>query len=220
MERPTWWVEGCERQGIKREGAKGASSSRCGRATTRCAGPTDRSGSTSVSAALGVSIGNSPPLTWLTSASPALGVARPRLGELYGLAVVDRLRPRADMGSAPSHWVLGSVAAALVAAERGVKTVDLDRRKGMLSDLAASQRLAHLVGTNSVPASPHPLRPSPPGLPARGVVVGAALCQGVGRDRPPRRLRHLDRPRPQPATPDAGDPQRRGLHPRSERGRD
>ena len=120
---------------------------------------TDRSGSTSVSAAPGMSTGNSPPPTWLTSSSPALGVARPRLGELYGLAVVDRLRPRADMSSAPSHWVLGSVGAALMAAERGVKTVDLERRKGMLSDLAASQRLAHLVGTNSVPTSPRPLRP-------------------------------------------------------------
>jgi hypothetical protein len=76
--------------------------------------------------------------------------ARMRLRELYDMAVVDRFRPRAEVGSAPSHWVLGPVGAALVAAERGLETADLDWRKGMLSDLAASQRLAHLVGTNGV----------------------------------------------------------------------
>jgi hypothetical protein len=42
------------------------------------------------------------------------------------------------------------VGAALVAADRGIETADLDWRKGMLSDLASSQRLAHLVGTNGV----------------------------------------------------------------------
>lgn len=71
-----------------------------------------------------------------------------RLGELYGLAVVDRFRPRSQAASAPYHWVLGPVGAALVAAERGIDTADLDWRKGLLADLAASQRLAHLVGTN------------------------------------------------------------------------
>jgi hypothetical protein len=76
--------------------------------------------------------------------------ARLRLGELYDLAVVDRFRPRAQVGSAPYHWVLGPVGAALVAAERGIETADLEWRKGLLSDLAASQRLAHLVGTNGV----------------------------------------------------------------------
>jgi hypothetical protein len=75
---------------------------------------------------------------------------RLRLGELYDLAVVDRFRPRAQVGSAPYHWVLGPVGAALVAAERGIETADLEWRKGLLSDLAASQRLAHLVGTNGV----------------------------------------------------------------------
>jgi hypothetical protein len=75
---------------------------------------------------------------------------RKRLRELHDMAIVDRFRPRVQVGSAPSHWVLGSVGAALVAAERGVEMADLDWRKGMLSDLAASQRLAHLVGTNGV----------------------------------------------------------------------
>jgi hypothetical protein len=75
---------------------------------------------------------------------------RKRLRELQDMAVADRFRPRTDVGSAPSHWVLGSVGAALVAAERGVEMADLDWRRGMLADLATSQRLTHLVGTNGV----------------------------------------------------------------------
>ena len=75
--------------------------------------------------------------------------------------------------------MLGSVGVARVAAERVVETVDLDWRKGMISDPAASQRLAHLVGQQRS-RLPHPLRPSSPGLPARSVVVGAALRQRVG----------------------------------------
>jgi len=74
---------------------------------------------------------------------------RMRLGELYGLAVVDRFRPRLQARD-PYHWVLGPIGAALVAAERGLAMSDLDWRKGLLIDLAASQRLAHLVGTNGV----------------------------------------------------------------------
>ena len=74
--------------------------------------------------------------------------ASTRLGELYALAIVDRFRPRYRSASAPYHWVLGPVGAALVAAERGTETAELHWRKGLLSDLASSQRLAHLVGTN------------------------------------------------------------------------
>jgi len=121
--------------------------------------------------------------------------ARMRLGELYDLAIVDRVRPRAQVGWAPNRWVLGPVGAALVAAERGIETADLDWRKGMLSDLAAQsaprppgrhQRRLH---------RPHPLRLCPSRLPARGVVVR------VGRGCPPRRLRRLGRPRHHPALP-------------------
>ncbi len=74
--------------------------------------------------------------------------ASTRLGELHALAMVDRFRPRYRSASAPYHWVLGPIGAALVAAERGIETADLDWRKGLLSNLASSQRLAHLVGIN------------------------------------------------------------------------
>lgn len=83
-----------------------------------------------------------------------------RLAELYGLDVLDRFRQRRTGSPVPFHWVLGPLGAAK------------DRIDS--SDLAASQRLAHLV----------PGRGLLPG----GVVVRAALRRGVGRGRAPRRL--------------------------------
>jgi hypothetical protein len=74
--------------------------------------------------------------------------ARMRLGELYALDLLDRFRPRTGGNPAPFHWVLGPLGAALVAAEHGLDVADLDWRRGLVHDLAASQRLAHLVGLN------------------------------------------------------------------------
>jgi hypothetical protein len=74
--------------------------------------------------------------------------ARTRLTELYALDVLERFRPRTETNSGPYHWVLGPLGAALVAAEAGVDVAELDWRRGLVHDLAASQRLAHLVGVN------------------------------------------------------------------------
>jgi hypothetical protein len=74
--------------------------------------------------------------------------ARTRLSELYALDVLDRFRPRTGANLASYHWVLGPLGAALVAAEAGVDVAELDWRRGLVHDLAASQRLAHLVGVN------------------------------------------------------------------------
>jgi hypothetical protein len=74
--------------------------------------------------------------------------ARTRLSELYALDLLQRFRPRTQTNLAPFHWVLGPLGAALVAAETGVEVEELDWRRGLLHDLAASQRLAHLVGVN------------------------------------------------------------------------
>jgi Replication-relaxation len=74
--------------------------------------------------------------------------ARMRLSELYALDVLDRFRPQAWKASAPYHWVLGPLGAALVAAEAGRDVGNLSWRRSLARDLAASQRLAHLVGTN------------------------------------------------------------------------
>jgi hypothetical protein len=74
--------------------------------------------------------------------------ARMRLAELYALDILDRFRPRTGGNPVPFHWVLGPLGAALVAAEHGIDPAELDWRRGLVHDLAASQRLAHLVGLN------------------------------------------------------------------------
>jgi hypothetical protein len=76
--------------------------------------------------------------------------ARMRLSELYALDIVDRFRPQTWGKPAPYHWVLGPLGAALVAAEAGTDLTDLSWRRSLAHDLAASQRLAHLVGTNGL----------------------------------------------------------------------
>jgi hypothetical protein len=74
--------------------------------------------------------------------------ARMRLSELYALDVLDRFRPQAWGNPSPYHWVLGPLGAALVAAEHGTDLADVSWRRSLAHDLAASQRLAHLVGCN------------------------------------------------------------------------
>jgi Replication-relaxation len=71
-----------------------------------------------------------------------------RLAELYALDIVDRFRPQSWGSPTPFHWVLGPLGAALVAAETGLDLSDLSWRRTLAHDLAASQRLAHLVGLN------------------------------------------------------------------------
>ena len=71
-----------------------------------------------------------------------------RLAELYALDVLDRFRPQTWGSPTPFHWVLGPLGAALVAAETGAELSDLSWRRTLAHDLAASQRLAHLVGLN------------------------------------------------------------------------
>jgi len=82
-------------------------------------------------------------------------------------------------GTVPVPLVLGPLGAALVGAEAGLDFGDLSWRRSLVHDLAASQRLAHLVGLNgfSAPCS-DPLAPAR--LPARRVVVRTALCPRVG----------------------------------------
>ena len=74
--------------------------------------------------------------------------ARMRLGELYALDILDRFRPQAWGHPSPYHWTLGPLGAALVAADAGLEVSALTWRRTLAHDLAASQRLAHLVGTN------------------------------------------------------------------------
>jgi hypothetical protein len=71
-----------------------------------------------------------------------------RLAELHALDLLDRFRPQTWGNPAPFHWTLGPLGAALVAAEAGIEPSALSWRRTLAHDLAASQRLAHLVGTN------------------------------------------------------------------------
>ncbi len=74
--------------------------------------------------------------------------ARMRLGELYALDVLDRFRPATWATPAPYHWTLGPLGAALLAAESGLDASTPAWRRTLAHDLAASQRLTHLVGVN------------------------------------------------------------------------
>jgi hypothetical protein len=71
-----------------------------------------------------------------------------RLGELYAFDVLDRFRPGRTGRPVAFHYVLGPLGAALVAAEHGTDPADLAWRRRDAAQLAASQRLAHLVGIN------------------------------------------------------------------------
>jgi Replication-relaxation len=75
--------------------------------------------------------------------------ARHRLAALEEIGALRRFRPHREMGSAPWHYLLGPVGAALLGAE------DRDERKWLTAvradrqlALERSQRLAHLVGAN------------------------------------------------------------------------
>ncbi|HUE28345.1 MAG TPA: replication-relaxation family protein, partial [Solirubrobacteraceae bacterium] len=74
--------------------------------------------------------------------------ARMRLAELYALDVLDRFRPQAWGKPSPFHWTLGPLGAALVAADAGFELDVPAWRRSLVHDLAASQRLSHLVGAN------------------------------------------------------------------------
>jgi hypothetical protein len=81
-------------------------------------------------------------------AFPSLDVAQRRLLRLTRLGILDRFRWHALVGSEAWHYTLGPSGAALVAAGRGVEAprpADLRRRA---LRLAASPRLAHLLGVN------------------------------------------------------------------------
>jgi hypothetical protein len=74
--------------------------------------------------------------------------AEHRLALLHRLGVMDRFRPRHTPGSAPYHYVLGPLGAALLAAEADQEPAQLGYRRDRTLALAHSQRLQHLLGVN------------------------------------------------------------------------
>jgi protein involved in plasmid replication-relaxation len=81
-------------------------------------------------------------------AFPSRNAAEHRLAVLHQLGVVDRFRPRHTPGSAPYHYVLGPLGAALLAAQTDQEPAGLGYRRDRALALAHSQRLAHLLGVN------------------------------------------------------------------------
>jgi Replication-relaxation len=76
--------------------------------------------------------------------------AEHRLRQLTDARVLARFRPyrRHGEGSAPFHYVLGPLGAAVLAAEEGIEPRRLGYRADKALEIAHSQRLAHLVGVN------------------------------------------------------------------------
>jgi Replication-relaxation len=75
--------------------------------------------------------------------------ARHRLGALAGLGALRRFRPHRATGSAPWHYLLGPLGAALLGAEdRDDKRWLPQVRAGRQVALQRSQRLAHMTGAN------------------------------------------------------------------------
>jgi len=75
--------------------------------------------------------------------------ARHRLGALAGIGALRRFRPRTEVGSAPWHYLLGPLGAALLAAEDRDERKWLPRvREDRQLALARSQRMAHIIGVN------------------------------------------------------------------------
>jgi hypothetical protein len=77
--------------------------------------------------------------------------AQDRLTILHRLGLIDRFRPHHTPGSAPYHYVLGPLGAALLAAHHDPDPIPglASYRRDRALTLAHSQRLGHLVGVNS-----------------------------------------------------------------------
>ena len=78
----------------------------------------------------------------------SVNAAQHRLLILHHLRVLDRFRPLRDLGSAPFHYVLDELGAAVVAAEQGMTVTELGFRHDKVLALAYNEHLPHLVGVN------------------------------------------------------------------------
>ncbi|MGH9044120.1 MAG: replication-relaxation family protein [Acidimicrobiales bacterium] len=71
-----------------------------------------------------------------------------RLVALWRLGVLERFRPLRQTGSASWRYTLGTIGAAIVAAERGVEAPRPSVLRDRVVALAAGQRTAHTLGVN------------------------------------------------------------------------
>lgn len=73
-----------------------------------------------------------------------------RMLTLWRLRAVERFRPAVLAGSAPLHYVLGPAGAAILAERRHVDVKQFGYRLDVAFAVAHSDKLAHLVGSNSL----------------------------------------------------------------------
>lgn len=85
-------------------------------------------------------------LSALLFGSASRAIQRARL--LYQRGVLERFRRWIPNGSAPWHWVVGPVGAAILAAQNSTTVPRPATLRANIDRLAASPKLAHLVGTN------------------------------------------------------------------------
>lgn len=79
-----------------------------------------------------------------------ISAATHRMLTLWRLRAVERFRPAVPAGSAPLHYVLGPAGAHILAARRQMDVEQFGYRADHALALAASDKLAHLVGSNSL----------------------------------------------------------------------
>jgi hypothetical protein len=80
----------------------------------------------------------------------SISAATHRMLTLWRLRAVERFRPAVAAGSAPLHYVLGPAGAAILAERRHLSTAQFGYRLDRALALAASDKLAHLVGSNGI----------------------------------------------------------------------
>ena len=118
-----------------------------------------------------------------------------RLRILWRLGLVDRFRPHHTPGSAPYHYVLGPLGAALLAAHHDHDPIPalLGYRRDRTLALAHSQRLTHLIGVNSFFCALAQDARRQEGAELERWWSEQALRHPLGPPHPPRRLRPLAR---------------------------
>lgn len=79
---------------------------------------------------------------------PSPRATRRRLLLLYRYGLVDRFRPRAEIGRAPDHYLLGQAGAEVLAAHLGKEPNEIYRRD-RIARIAYSPFLEHLVSVNT-----------------------------------------------------------------------
>jgi hypothetical protein len=83
-------------------------------------------------------------------AFPSISTTTHRLLKLWRLHALERFRPAMEVGSAPMHYVLGPAGAAILAHRRGKTVAQLGYRLDRALAIAHSDKLTHLVGSNSL----------------------------------------------------------------------